>query len=246
MNDPHTQEFPAWTIVVPAYNEEETIVDVVSEYLARADVQRVVVVNNRSADRTKELALEAGADVIDEERPGYGSAIRAGMNHAVATGAQLLAITEADGTFRAADLPKFQAFLGQHDIVFGSRTHRILIGEGANLGYALRWGNRAMAKFLEVLWWIPNEPTLNDVGCTYRALWAETWKRIGPGIRTDGPEFAPEMMCESFRQRLRILMVPVRYGARLGGSSKHSENLSKSANTALRMFRTICRKRLIG
>lgn len=235
-----------WTVVVPAYNEEATIAEVVAEYVAYPTVERVVVVNNRSADRTRELAAAAGADVVDEERPGYGSAIRAGLDHAVATGAGLLAVTEGDGTFRAADLPKFRSFLGEHDLVFGTRTHRVLIGEGANLGTALRWGNRAMAKYLEFLWWFPNEPSLNDVGCTYRALWAETWGQLSPGMRTVGPEFAPEMMCEAFRQRLRVVQIPVRYGARLGGDSKHSENLSKSARTALRMFRTICRKRLLG
>lgn len=245
---PHERrtDTPPWTVVVPAYNEEATIEEVVREYLAFTEVERIIVVDNRSSDRTGELARAAGADVIQEERPGYGSAIRAGLDHALRTGARLLAITEADGTFRAEDLPKFRAFLGEHDIVFGSRTHRVLIGEGANLGWGLRWGNRAMAKFLELLWWIPNEPTLNDVGCTYRALWPETWTRIQAGVTTDGPEFAPEMMCESFRQRLRILMVPVRYGARLGGHSKHSENLAKSSKTALRMFRTICRKRILG
>jgi glycosyltransferase involved in cell wall biosynthesis len=235
-----------WTIVVPAYNEEATIALVVEEYVQRDDVERVIVVNNRSKDRTAELARAAGADVIDEERPGYGSAIRAGLDHALETKAGLIAITEGDGTFRAADLPKFHSFLGEHDLVLGSRTHRMLIGEGANLGRALRWGNRAMAKYIELMWWLPNEPSLSDVGCTYRALRAEVWRTLRGGMRTDGPEFAPEMMCEAFRRRLRVVQIPVRYGARLGGQSQHSENLSKSARTALRMFRTISRKRLLG
>ncbi|MEX1025443.1 MAG: glycosyltransferase family 2 protein [Planctomycetota bacterium] len=235
-----------WTVVVPAYDEEATIAGVVEEYRAHPDVERVLVVNNRSTDRTRDVARAAGAEVIDEPRPGYGCAIRAGLDHALETGAVLLAVTEGDGTFRADDLPKFRAFLEQHDIVFGTRTHRVLLGADANLGWALRWGNRALATLLAALWWFPHEPALSDVGCTYRALWPEAWRAVRTELRADGPDFAPEMMCLAFDRRLRVVQIPVQYGARRGGSSKHSEHLGESALTALGMLVTICRKRLLG
>ena len=52
------------------------------------------------------------------------------------------------------------------------------------------------------------------------------------------------MICEAYRHRLRVIELPIHYYPRLGGESKHSASLFKVARTALRMFRTILRKRL--
>ena len=84
------------------------------------------------------------------------------------------------------------------------------------------------------------------MGCTYRTLWAETWTQLRDGTREDGPQFSPEMICEAYRQGMRVIEIPVRYGARLGGESKHSDTLLRVSKTALGMFRTICRKRFLG
>ena len=110
----------------------------------------------------------------------------------------------------------------------------------------LRWGNVAMAKLLELFWYLPHEPRLTDVGCTYRALWAESWSQLRGGTRERGPQFSPEMICEAYRKRMRVIEIPVHYGARMGGESKHSAGFGQVARTALGMFRTICRKRFSG
>ena len=111
-------------IVIPAYNEEATIAEVVIEFLADPDVDRVVVVDNNSKDRTAALAKQAGADVIQESAAGYGCAIRAGLNHSAASGADIMAIVEADGSFRASDLPKLLHYLSDCRMVLGTRTTR--------------------------------------------------------------------------------------------------------------------------
>jgi UDP-N-acetylglucosamine diphosphorylase / glucose-1-phosphate thymidylyltransferase / UDP-N-acetylgalactosamine diphosphorylase / glucosamine-1-phosphate N-acetyltransferase / galactosamine-1-phosphate N-acetyltransferase len=243
------------TVVVPAHNEEGTIADVVREFLAEPCVDRVLVVENNCRDRTAELAREAGALVIAESAPGYGCAIRAGLDHAVANpvqgrgleqGDQILVITEADGSFRGRDVWKLLVYLMDCQMALGTRTTRQMVEQGANMDGKLRWGNVLMAKWLELLWYSPHEPRLTDVGCSYRALWGSTWQRIGSGTREAGPQFSPEMICEAYRQGLRVIEVPVHYGARLAGESKHSASFSKVARTAIGMFRTICRKRLEG
>jgi hypothetical protein len=121
-----------------------------------------------------------------------------------------------------------------------------MVEQGANMGWSLRWGNVIMAKILELLWYIPHEPRLTDVGCTYRVLRRETWKKIREGLRDTGPSFSPEMICEAYRHALRVIEIPVHYYRRLGGTSKHSESFAKVARTALGMFRTILRKRFFG
>jgi len=232
-------------IVVPAYNEEDTVADVVTEFLASEYVDRVVVVDNNCRDATAVRATAVGAEVITESAPGYGCAIRAGLDHALATGAQILVIVEADGSFRSNDLPKLLHYLDECRMVLGTRTTRQMVQQGANMDKKLRWGNVVMAKWLELLWYLPHEPRLTDVGCSYRALWAETWTTIRAGTREVGPSFSPEMICEAYRQGLRVIEIPVAYGARLGGESKHSDSFLKVAKTAIGMFRTICRKRFL-
>ena len=78
------------------------------------------------------------------------------------------------------------------------------------------------------------------------ALWADTWRKIGAGTRESGPSFSPEMICEAYRKGLRVIEIPVHYGERTGGVSKHSRSFAQVARTAWRMFKTICRKRFLG
>lgn len=131
-------------------------------------------------------------------------------------------------------------------MVMGTRTTRQMVQQGANMRFLLRWGNVAMAKILQLLWLRPSEPRFTDVGCTYRALTRETWHAIRDHLRETGPAFSPEMMCAALNARCRVIEIPVSYSSRMGGESKHSDTFSRQARTALKMFRTICRKRLFG
>lgn len=233
-------------VIIPAFDEEQTIAAVVAEFLAGPGVDRVLVVDNRSSDATAERARAAGAEVIREEQPGYGCALRAGLDHAAADGFEILVLTEADGSFRAADLPKLLHYLGDAQMVLGTRTTRQLVEQGANMDFLLRWGNVAAAKLLELCWFFPHEPRLTDVGCTFRALWRDAWLQLAGRLREPGPAFSPEMICEAYARGLRTIEIPVTYGARLGGRSKHSRGRRQTLRTGLSMLRTILRKRLGG
>jgi len=228
------------SLVIPAYNEEETIRQVVEEFREEPHLDEIVVVDNNCADRTAELAAAAGARVVQESKPGYGSALTAGMD--AATG-ELMVLVEADGSFRARDVIKLLVYLDDAGMVMGTRTTRQMVEQGANMRFLLRWGNVFMAKFLQVCWMRPSEPRFTDVGCTFRALSRETWNRIRPRLRESGPAFSPEMMCATLQERCRIIEVPVTYSRRMGGESKHSDTFGRQARTALKMFRTIFRKR---
>ena len=171
------------SVIVPAYNEEATIGAVVRDYVACEYVDEVIVVDNNCKDRTAELAREAGARVVQESTPGYGSALRAGLEAATN---DIFVLTEADGSFKAHDVGKLLAYLEDSAMVLGTRTTRQMVEQGANMGTLLRWGNVTMAKILELFWYIPHEPRLTDVGCTYRALWSKTYDVIAPGLRETG------------------------------------------------------------
>ena len=128
-------------------------------------------------------------------------------------------------------------------MIVGTRTTRELVEQGANMLGPVRWGNVIVAKMVELLWW-NLQPRFTDVGCTYRALWKETYWAIRPLLRGTGPELSPEMMVAALKARKRVIEVPVSYHRRIGGESKHSSNYFRISRTALRMLWTIFRQRL--
>lgn len=232
--------FPQYkiSVVIPAYNEAQSIGHVVRDF--KPCVDEVLVVNNSSTDQTTAVAQEAGARVETVHLRGYGDTIRHGLD--CATG-DILVVVEGDYSFRSRDLNKLLEYLKDADMVIGTRTTRELIEQGTNMKGLVRWGNVFVAKLMELLWW-GQQPRFTDVGCTYRALWKETYTAIRPFVRSVGPEFSPEMMMAALQARKRIIEVPVSYHRRLGGTSKHSSNYLNISRTALRMIWTIARKRL--
>ncbi len=225
------------SVVIPAYNEEESIGFVVEDFKDRVD--EVLVVNNSSRDNTAQVAAAAGARVETAKLIGYGDTIRYGLDRAIG---DILVVVEADHSFKSRDLRKLLTYLKDADMVVGTRTTRELVEQGTNMRGLVRWGNVIEAKFVEALWW-GHQPRFTDVGCTYRALWRETYQAIRPLLHAVGPELAPEMMIAVLQVNKRIIEVPVSYHERLGGESKHSANYFKISQTALRMLRTILRHR---
>jgi len=226
------------SVVIPAFNEESSVGTVVRDFLPWVD--EVFVVDNSSTDRTAEVAAEAGARVETVRLHGYGDTIRHGLEHA---NGDILVVVEADSSFRARDLGKMLEYLKDADMVVGTRTTREMVEQGTNMRGPVRWGNVIVAKLVEALWW-GRQPRFTDVGCTYRALWREAYARVKPLLRGIGPELSPELMIAALQARLRVIEVPVSYHRRLGGESKHSANYLHISRTALRMLRTIARKRL--
>jgi len=228
------------SVIIPAYNEQETIGHVVNDFQFHESVNEVLVVNNNSTDETSAVAGRAGARVVLEKEQGYGCALRRGMEEA---SGDILILTEADGSFRSKDIPKFLEYLRDSDMVIGTRTTREMIEQGANMYPLLRWGNVLFGKIIEALWW-SCQPRFTDVGCTFRAIWKTSYQKIRPLLQARGPEFSPEMMIATLLSRQRIIEVPVSYYRRVGGESKHSKTIFGASKTALKMLRLILKHRL--
>ena len=234
-----SHEFDSYevSVVVPAWNEEDSVGFVVRDFLPHVD--EVVVADNVSTDRTAAIASELGARVESKPLAGYGDALVYGMDQAKG---DILVLVEADHSFRAKDLRKILEYMKDADMVIGTRTTRQMIEQGTNMVGLVRWANVLVGKLIEALWW-GQEPRFTDVGCTYRAIWRDVYTKIRPRLVGRGPEFAPEMMIEVLRMRRRVVEVPVSYFARVGGESKHSGNYYHLAKTALKMLRIIFAKR---
>ncbi len=136
------------SVVVPAYNEERAIESCLGELrteLARIERDcELIVVDDGSIDRTRELAEKAGARVIAlPENRGYGAALKAGV---AAARYDTIAITDADGTYPASALPELLALADRYDMVVGART-------GAHVADPLvrrpaKWMLRRLASYL--------------------------------------------------------------------------------------------------
>jgi dTDP-glucose pyrophosphorylase len=176
------------SVVIPAYNEAASIGHVVRDFRPFAD--EVVVMDNESRDGTGAIARAEGAVVHSRRLSGYGDALRQGLD---AASGDILVMVEADATFRAKDMGKLLEFLKDADMVIGTRTTRQMIEQGANMDGLLRWGNVVVGKLVEALWWA-REPRFTDVGCTYRALWRDSWRKIRGYCTATDATFSPEMM----------------------------------------------------
>ena len=112
------------SIVVPAYNEEGAIVDGIRQIKAAMDSSGIpyelLIVNDGSSDSTATLAAAEDVRVINlPENQGYGAALKAGIRR---SNYELIAITDADGTYPASSIPVLLEQLGDYDMVVGART----------------------------------------------------------------------------------------------------------------------------
>lgn len=225
------------SVVFPAYNEEEGIVDAVESFLALEPVDEVLVVDNNSSDHTAKLAGDAGACVVREPTQGYGSALRRGL--AEASG-DLIVTAEPDGTFVAHDVHKLLAYSDDVELVLGTRTTREMIFAEANMGWFLRNGNWVVAKLLEMLF---NTPSLSDCGCTMRLIHRSALERFADRLTVESSHFLPEMVILARQTGATMLEVPVTYRSR-NGVSKITGNLRSTIDVGFKMVALIFAYRL--
>lgn len=196
-------------IIMPARNEAEALPYVLADIPAQHR-PRVVVVDNGSSDGTGEAALRFGAEVVREERPGYGTACQAGLRHVAENPPEIAVILDADHSDHPQDLDLLVApiLAGVADFVLGSRVE--LAAKGA-LPSHVRWGNSLATTMIRCLF----GRAYRDMG-PFRAI---RWDSLQSLAMSD-PAFGwnAEMQVKAIQQHLRILEVPVRYRSRKGDS----------------------------
>ena len=233
---PRAMKRPRVSVVLPTYNEKDSIRQCVLDFLATGVVDEVLVINNNAAPGTSEEVAGTGAREIIERRQGYGSAIQRGFDEA--TG-ELIVVCEPDGTFLANDIHKLLAYAADFDAVYGSRTSQQFIWRGANMGAFLRWGNWAVAKYIQFIY---NATSLTDVGCTYRVVHRSVVRELASHFRIRGNQFGPEMMILTLHRGYRVIQVPVNYLPRVGESSVTGDP-SKAFRLGLQMIWLITSRR---
>ena len=206
---------PKVSVVIPCLNEAENIEECVRRALAAIEAGgfpgEVVVSDNNSTDGSGELATGAGARVVHETRPGYGSAYLAGF--AAARG-EYIVMADADLTYDFAEIPRFVEELDKGaQLVMGDRMDNIHPG-------AMPWlhryvGNPVLTGILNFFF----RTGVSDAHCGMRGFRRDILPVLD--LRTTGMEFASEMVIRASKEKLRISEFPIEYHPR-GGESKLS------------------------
>jgi len=230
------------SVVIPTYNEADSIREVINGFFATGFVDEVVVVDNNALGNTKEEIEKTKARRIHEsENQGYGHALMRGLREAKG---DLIVMCEADGTFDPSDLHKFLLYSDAFPAVFGTRTSRASIWSEAFMPFSVRFGNWAVAKVLETL---HNGPTLTDVGCTFKLISRQVLESLLPlfPLSSGDGRFSPEFMIWTVRRHWNPVEIPVMFKPRVG-KSMYTGSIPKAAWLGWRMFLLIIKYRFVS
>jgi glycosyltransferase involved in cell wall biosynthesis len=198
-------------VIIPAYNEEKAIANVISEIPSL--VSEIIVVNNNSTDKTEEVAKNAGATVLFEERKGYGYACLKGLKHIEnqEIKPQIIVFLDGDYSDYPDELTKLiNPIINQDiDFVIGSRNSN-LREKGAMTPQQV-FGNW-LATFLMKLFF---NAKFTDLG-PFRAIKYDKLLQLKMQDKTYG--WTVEMQLKVLQQKMTYVEIPVRYKNRIGVS----------------------------
>lgn len=186
--------------LIPAYNEETTIADVLTR--TRPFVDGMIVVDDGSNDRSAEIARAQGAVVIRHMiNCGLGAAIGTGFAAAQRLGADVVVTLDADGQHDPSEIKKFIAAIENGaDVVIGSRVLTGFAGMPLHRRAAQIVGN--FVTFVLFGAWV------TDSQSGFRALTSYAISKIQ--VKTNRMEVSSEIIAESKRNNLTLVEIPVR------------------------------------
>ncbi len=203
-----TDERATLTVIVPAYNEEETILRVIERVREVPFSLQIIVVDDCSSDRTAELVQDLpGVELLRHTRnQGKGAALRTAFAHA---SGRVVVVQDADLEYDPTDIPDLVRPIleGRADVVYGSR----LIG-GRPQRVHLFWhkvGNKTLSLVTNVLY----NTTLSDMETGYKAFTLEVLRAIEPLHESDF-RIEPELTAKICRGGFRVYEVPISYYGR--------------------------------
>jgi glycosyltransferase involved in cell wall biosynthesis len=193
---------PRLTVVLTAYNDEESIGPAVRDFAAHPLVERVIVVDNSSSDATVREAERAGAVVVTEERRGYGWCVYRCLEEGCRQqDTELTLLCEGDMTFRAYDIDKFMSYIPHAEIINGTRIVEQLRERKTQLTTFMYYGN------------------FTDVGTTYKLCRNESLRRLLPLLNPAvNLEFNAHFLDVALHHGFHIVECPVTFHDRVGKS----------------------------
>ncbi|MCK5375894.1 MAG: glycosyltransferase family 2 protein [Acidobacteria bacterium] len=192
------------TLVIPCYNEEKGVAEVIK---ATPDiVDEILVVDNNSSDATAEVAESLGARVVSEKRIGYGRAYKTGFK---AAKGDIVVTVDGDGTYPVIAIPYLVALLKQENLDFIS-VWRVHLYVGLSLENFLRkYGNVGLNIILTVLFGIRMKDSQSGMWVFKKGVLEAL------NLTSDGMAFSEEIKIEAFKNRTILSReVPLQFSFR--------------------------------
>ena len=217
-------------VLLPCYNEEITIAEVVAQFRAELPDAAIYVFDNNSTDRTAERAQAAGAILIKERRQGKGYVVQSMFRQ---IDADIYVMADGDGTYAPSSVHQLIAPVLQDeaDMVVGSRLHTTSQSQFRRIN---RLGNRLILSLLNAIFRV----RLTDILSGYRAFNHNFVK--GLPLFGGGFEIETELTIKAIERGYRVIEVPIDLGARPAGSHSKIQIVRDGLlilNTILALFR---------
>jgi glycosyltransferase involved in cell wall biosynthesis len=199
---------PLLSVVMPVFNERETIDEIVRRVLAVPVRKELIVVDDCSTDGTRDrlaaLQQRHGFRLILQERNrGKGAALRRGFSEVAG---DVVIIQDADLEYSPEEYPDLISLIceGRADVVFGSRflgRHRVFL-------FTHYLGNRLLTLLTNVLY----NTMLTDMETCYKVMRTEVLRSFA--LRSNGFGIEPELTAKIFKRGFRVYEVPITYDGR--------------------------------
>jgi len=202
---------PSIKVIIPANNEAGSIAQVIREIPKIVD--EIIVVNNRSTDGTFEVAKQAGATVLNEDKMGYGNACLKGIEYIAQLTEKPDIVVFLDGDY--SDYPDELAKLvapildNKVDFVVGARAKALQ--EPGSMTFQQRFGNKLATILMKYIF----GSEFTDLG-PFRAIRYRTLVDLNMQDKTYG--WTVEMQLKALRKKVSYTEIPVRYRKRIGVS----------------------------
>lgn len=237
--DPEPSPESSVGVVMPALDEEEAVRSAV-EALPPNWAERMIVVDNGSRDGTGAAARNAGAQVVDEPRRGYGRACLAGLAHLGGAGSppEVVLFVDADHRHGPDELRRVVApiLAGEADLVLGNRVEVDRPSQGGRRPWTARWGTAAILVAARLVHGV----RFQDLPPVRAVRWSALNRLV-----MDDPGFGwtLQMQLRAHRLGLALAEVELEHRERTRGRSKISGSLGASVRAGLRMLRVVLTER---
>lgn len=220
------------SIIIPAFNEENGIGQVISE-VPRNFVHEIIVVNNASTDNTERIAKAAGVTVLREPTPGYGRACLKGIDYLKKSNRppDIVVFLDADHSDYPEEIMALvnPILSNDVDLVIGSRA--LGIKEKGSMTPQQIFGNWLATRLLKLFYNVK----FTDLG-PFRAIKFSSLIELDMYDKTYG--WTVEMQLKAAKKKMKCIEVPVRYRKRIG-FSKISGTLKGTILAGYKIIRTI-------
>lgn len=204
------------SVIIPAYNEERTIIAILDKINKISLDKEIIVVDDGSTDKTKEsLVLFSQKNILNlkilyhEKNLGKGAAIKTGLRSA--TG-EIVIVQDADLEYDPSDYYKLIAPImsGEAEAVYGSRNR----GGNSSGKMTYKWGGILVTIVADILYGLK----ITDESTGYKVFKKGVLESLN--LQSDGFEFCPEVTAKIARKKYRLAEVPITYNPRTHNEGK--------------------------